>query len=69
MAERDVQAEYFPDFPTRAFAYWFTGKVRLPQGDLLQYVHGGFKSIYERDIFLHFENGILKKEELVMNDL
>ncbi len=44
-------ATVFPGFPDRVFAHWFSGEVRLPQGKLLHYVHGGYESIYERDLF------------------
>jgi hypothetical protein len=60
-------ATIFPDYPDRAFAHWYSGKARLPQGKLLKYVHAGYGSIYERDLFLHFENGVLTKTELIEN--
>lgn len=60
-------ATVFPNYPDRVFAHWFSGKVRLPQGKQLKYVHMGYGSVYERDIFLHFENGILAKSEVVEN--
>lgn len=60
-------ATVFPNYPDRVFAHWFSGKVRLPQGKQLKYVHMGYSSIYERDLFLHFENGVLAKSEVVEN--
>ncbi len=41
------------------FAGWFTGKVRIPMGELLYYVHGGYSSLFEKDIFLDIEKGIV----------
>lgn len=51
----------FPGFPERVFAHWYTGTVRLPHGKLLDYVHGGYASRYERDLFIEFERGLVKK--------
>ena len=59
----------FPIYPDRVFAHWYSGKTRLPQGKLLKYVHAGYGSIYERDLFLHFENGVLTKTELIENGI
>lgn len=49
----------FPGFPDRVFAHWYSGTVRLPRGELLNYVHGGYASTFEMDILLDFERGIL----------
>jgi hypothetical protein len=60
-------ASVFPNYPDRVFAHWFTGKVRLPQGKQLEYVHMGYGSVYERDLFLHLENGVIIKTEVIEN--
>jgi len=60
-------ATVFPGFPDRVFAHWFSGKVRLPQGKQLEYVHMGYGSTYERDLFLHFDKGVITKKELISN--
>lgn len=57
----------FPDAEGRVFAAWFTGEVRLPQGKLLDYLHMGYGSLYERDLFLRFERGVLVGEREVLN--
>lgn len=49
------------------FAEWFTGIVRVPTGDMLRYVHMGYASIFEKDLFLTFEEGILTDERIVDN--
>ena len=49
------------------FAEWFTGEIRVPTGDMLQYVHMGYASVYEKDIFLTFEEGILMDERIADN--
>lgn len=60
-------ATVFPNYPDRVFAHWFSRKVRLPQGKRLKYVHMRYGSVYEQDLFLHFENGIVTKTELIEN--
>ena len=52
-------ATLFPGFPTRVFAHWYSGYLRIPQGGLLEYVHQGYGSTYESDLFLEVERGIL----------
>lgn len=63
----NVLETYFPDCSGRVFAGWFTGIVRVCKGKLLKYIHGGYASIYEKDLFLYFENGVLVKSEVVRN--
>lgn len=52
-------ATIFPDFPERVFAHWYSGTIRIPQGKLLDYVHMGYGSTYERDLFLDIERGVV----------
>ncbi len=57
---RDASLEsVFPGFPERVFAHWFTGTIRIPRGERLKYVHGGYLSVYERDEMLEFERGAI----------
>ncbi len=51
----------FPGFPERVFAAWYTGTARLPQGEMLEYIHGGYASIYERDLFIEFDKGVVAR--------
>jgi hypothetical protein len=57
----------FPGFPDRVFAHWYSGTIRIPQGKLLDYVHMGYASVYERDLILTLENGVLKSSEVREN--
>lgn len=41
------------------FADWFSRDIRIPLGELLEYVHNGYSSTYEKDMFLEFQNGVL----------
>lgn len=49
------------------FAEWFSGVVRLTCGNMIQYFHQGYNSIFEEDLFLKFEKGILKNQWSVKN--
>ena len=49
----------FPNFAERVFADWYTGTARIPQGKMLEYIHGGYASIYERDLFIEFDEGVV----------
>ena len=60
-------AEIFPGFPDGVFAHWYTGTLRCPQGALLKYVHGGFGSVYEEDLFFDVTKGVVTNERLVRN--
>ncbi len=57
----------FPGFPDRVFAHWFSGVLRIPMGQLMRYVHGGYGSVYERDQFITVKKGVAVKTTLVVN--
>lgn len=57
---------FFPE-ESRVFAKWYSGEIRLPDGELLEYVHQGFGSVYERDLFLEFKDGVLINSRVVVN--
>ncbi len=58
--------DLFPD-QQKVFAHWFSGEVRCPEGKLLDYVHMGYASTYERDYFLTFKKGVLVSERIQTN--
>jgi len=41
------------------FADWFTGVLRVPRGKQLEYVHMGFGTVYEREIHIRVEAGVV----------
>jgi hypothetical protein len=57
----------FPDSPDRVFANWYTGSIRIPQGNRIQYFHGGLESVYERVLFLDITEGVVVNTRLVQN--
>jgi len=59
----------FPDYPDGVFAHWFTGELRCPRGALVEYVHGGFLSTYEEDLFLRVQRGIVLDERVIRNGI
>ena len=50
-------------------AFWYTGTLRIPQGKLLQYIHGGYLSVYERDLFIKILNGDVIEQKIVDNEI
>ena len=46
------------------FASWFTGTIRIPMGEIVCYVHGGYESVHEWDLFLEIKKGVLVKEDI-----
>ena len=50
-------------------ADWFSGELRIPEGKMLQYVHMGYGSIYEREITLTVDSGKVVKESMVDNTI
>jgi len=57
----------FPGFKDRVFAHWFSGRMRIPQGKRLEYVHMGYASTYERDVLLTLQNGVVLTKEIRLN--
>jgi len=49
------------------FADWFTGTLRIPQGEILHYIHMGYGTVYEREMHIKIENGIVTKSKIVDN--
>ena len=49
------------------FAEWFTGVLRIPRGEMLEYVHMGFGSVYEEELHIKIEKGIVTKSRILDN--
>lgn len=54
----DILPELF-DGKTEVLADWFFGALVLPRGEILNYVHMGYASTYERYTILHIAGGRL----------
>lgn len=61
--------DLFPQHSGIIFADWFSGKVEIPTGKLLQYIHLGYASTYEKDIILKFHKGVLLSRRVRNNRL
>lgn len=46
-------------------ADWFTGEIRVSEGKMLAYVHQGFGSASEREIYTKIENGIVVTSRVI----
>lgn len=49
----------FPGYPERVFAHWYSGTLRIPEGQLLEYVHMGYASTFEHDRLIEIERGVV----------
>ena len=47
----------FPSNSGRVRACWYSGTLRIPQGRQLKYIHMGYSSIYEYDLFFEVLQG------------
>lgn len=46
----------------RVLADWYSGELRVPLGDMVQYVHAGYVSQYERDRLIMIQSGSVVRE-------
>jgi hypothetical protein len=54
----------FPD-QKKVFAEWFNGEIRIPLGKMKHYVHMGYESMYERDLYIEIVKGkVVRKIEI-----
>jgi hypothetical protein len=57
----------FPGASGPVFAHWYSGVMRCPEGALLNYVHLGYSSTYERDLHIAIEAGRVLWTKQVVN--
>ncbi|MEM6803180.1 MAG: hypothetical protein AAF696_17370 [Bacteroidota bacterium] len=62
--DADLQKMFGSD---KVFAYWYSGTLRIPQGKRLQYIHMGYSSIYEADLYISFKKGFETHRKIVSN--
>ncbi|MDB4780319.1 hypothetical protein OAG48_00145 [bacterium] len=55
-----------PEAPV--FADWYSGELRIPEGEMIQYVHGGYGTTYERDRLILIERGRFVRSWVRKND-
>lgn len=49
------------------FASWFSGEMKVPQGELIKYSHRGHFSVFEKDLIFEFLDGNLINQRLINN--
>jgi hypothetical protein len=52
-------ATFFPNYPDRVFAHWYSGELRIPQGNQLTNSNGYWGGNYERDLFISVDKGVI----------
>jgi hypothetical protein len=62
-----LKGDYNFSSDTPVLADWFTGVLRIPEGDLLHYEHIGFASVFERESHIKIEEGSVVKSKTIDN--
>ena len=60
--EQDILDKIFPDSSGKVLADWFSGTLRVPMGEQVQYVHMGYASQFERDMLIQIEAGRVQEK-------
>lgn len=58
----EIDLNYFFPNQKEVFASWYSGEVRIPMGKEIQYVHMGYESLYEKDLIIHIEDGVVERK-------
>jgi len=53
----------------KVFAFWFTGKLTIPKGKLIKYIHMGYMSKYEKEHIITIKKGLLVKAKEYENKI
>ena len=64
---KKVYLSYLFPNKTEVFANWFSGNIRIPEGELLNKINLGYASVFEKDRILNIKEGILISETLIDN--
>lgn len=62
-----VDLNYLFPNQTEVFASWYSGDIRIPEGELLKKINLGYASVFEKDRFLNIKEGILTSETIKNN--
>ncbi len=49
------------------FVDWFSGEITIPKGEILNYIHAGFATVYEREQRIYIEKGVIVKSIEISN--
>ncbi|TIC80291.1 hypothetical protein [Crenobacter intestini] len=61
-------ATFFPDFPKRVFAHWYSGTLCIPQGKPIEYIRAGFGGLYEQELLTEIERGVVTGTRIQHNE-
>ena len=69
--ERSAVLKYFDEAfeGKNSQASWFTGEIVAPQGRLIEYIHAGYETKFERDKVFSFVDGQLKGVKTQENEV
>ncbi|MBN2472894.1 MAG: hypothetical protein JXN59_19385 [Anaerolineae bacterium] len=62
-----IQGRYRLEGDEPLLADWFSGVLRIPRGEMLQYVHMGFGSVYEEEVHIKIRKGRVVKRRIIDN--
>ena len=62
---RGIEGRYQLGGSEPLFADWFTGVLRIPRGEMLQYVHMGYGSVFEEEVHVKIEQGVVTNTKVV----
>jgi len=57
--EKIMTMDYLFPGQDKVFANWYTGELLIQEGDLLNYVHMGYASTYEKHIHIKIKTGVI----------
>ena len=60
MTELAKGVQYLFPGESRVFAYWFTGVLKINVGQVIEYKHRGYESVFENMISIDFLHGVAK---------
>ena len=64
---RDIEGQFKLVGDEPLLADWFTGVIRITQGELLHYVHMGFGTVYEEELHIKIEAGRVTDTRVIDN--
>ena len=73
--DKEVGLNYLFPGQNKVFANWYSGEIRIPQGEMLKYVHieilegghMGYASFFEKYLILKLNKGIITESKLIDN--
>lgn len=66
--DADLDLMFGDDYKNNSvFASWVTGEIMAPKGELVQYIHMGYASVYEQEQIFTFKSGIKTKVKIKSN--